>query len=288
MSMGFRLERAAVLAVTAGALLLGSGVAGAQAPWISKGPVVYSHHHLNITDRRAHERFWGEVLGGVRTPWRDTTIFKFPNTLVFLTDRKPSGGTRGSSVNHIGFWVPNTRAMLERIRAAGFPVITAQELPNADVKDGMVCSDRDNTCIAYVLAPDDVKVEIVENRSQTIPIQNHHVHVHTPHIEELRGWYVETFGAVAGMNGNFKVVDLPGVTIRFSEPSGTLVGTRGRSLDHIGFEVENLEAFCKRLEGRGVKFDRPYSRLDDLKVAFAFITDPGGTWIELTEGLDKY
>ena len=34
--------------------------------------------------------------------------------------------------------------------------------------------------------------------------------------------------------------------------------TKGRSLDHIGFEVKGLEAFCKKLEASGVTFDGPY------------------------------
>ena len=271
-------------------LRIGAGTCLAQSSWASEGPVVHGHYHLSITDRAAHERFWGDVLGGVRTPWpsKSATVFKFPNALVFLTDRAPSGGTIGSTVNHIGFWVPKTRVMIDKIRSAGFHVITAQELPNAKVQDGVVCSDSAKTCVAYVLGPDDVKVEIVENRGQTIPIQNHHIHFHTPRVDELRAWYVETFGGVAGVNPPFKVVDLPGVNIRFSESSGSIVGTRGRSLDHIGFEVDNLEAFCKRLEAKGIKFDRPYTRRDDLKVAAAFLTDPNGTYIELTEGLDKY
>ena len=287
--MKSRVEVTVMLAVVAGLLLIGNRTV-AQSSWASKGPVVHGHHHLLVTDRAAHERFWGDALGGVRISWptKNTTVFKFPNALVFLTDATPTGGTIGSTVNHIGFWVPKTRTMVDRIRSAGFRVITATELPNASVQDGVVCSDSQNTCIAYVLGPDEVKVEIVENRSQTIPIQNHHIHFHTPRIDELRAWYVETFGAVAGTNGNFKVVDLPGVNIRFSEPSGTTVGTRGRSLDHVGFEIDNLEAFCRRLEAKGVKFDRPYSRRDDLKVGLAFLTDPNGTYIELTEGLDNY
>ena len=275
------------LAVSLSVVGIGSASAQSASSWASDGPVVHGHHHLNITDRAAHERFWGDTLGGIPTAWRDVKIFKFPDALVFLTDRAPSGGTIGTTVNHIGFWVPDTRVMLATARAAGYPVITERELPDADVQDGAVCPEGQNYCIGYVLGPDDVKVEFVGNRTQTMPIQNHHIHFNTPNVDALRAWYVETFDAVPGVNGNFKVADLPGVNLRFSETS-KMVGTQGRSLDHIGFEVDNLEAFCAQLEAKGVTFDRPYARIDELNIAIAFLTDPDGTYIELTEGLDDY
>jgi catechol 2,3-dioxygenase-like lactoylglutathione lyase family enzyme len=62
--------------------------------------------------------------------------------------------------------------------------------------------------------------------------------------------------------------------------------TAGRSIDHIGFEVKNLEAFAKKLAAQGIKLDepiRPSPNSQRLKVTF--ITDPWGTRIELTEGL---
>ncbi len=284
MKLDLKLRGALVLVA---ALLVGSGTAAAQASWASEGSVVHGHHHLNVTDRAAHERFWGDTLGGIPTAWRDVHIFKFPNALVFLSDREPSGGTIGTTVNHIGFWVPDTRAAIENVRAAGYRVITEQERPDADVDDGVLCPEGRDYCIGYVLAPDDVKVEFVGNRSQTMPTQNHHIHFNTPNVDTLRAWYVEMFDAVPGINGPFKVADLPGVNLRFSETS-KMVGTQGRSLDHIGFEVDNLEAFCKKLEEMGVTFDRPYTRLDELNIAIAFLTDPDGTYIELTEGLDDY
>ena len=57
-------------------------------------------------------------------------------------------------------------------------------------------------------------------------------------------------------------------------------------MDHIGFEIEGLEAFCKKLEAQGVKFDIPYKTVDAIKSSIAFLTDPWGTYIELTEGFD--
>ena len=40
--------------------------------------------------------------------------------------------------------------------------------------------------------------------------------------------------------------DLPGVNLSFSGTRTPVVATKGRSLDHIGFDVRNLEAFTKK------------------------------------------
>jgi hypothetical protein len=66
-----------------------------------------------------------------------------------------------------------------------------------------------------------------------------------------------------------------------------VVGTQGRAVDHIGFEVKNLAEFTKTLEANGVKLAVPYRTVPALGIAIAFFTDPWGTYIELTEGLDK-
>ena len=59
---------------------------------------------------------------------------------------------------------------------------------------------------------------------------------------------------------------------------------RGRMLDHIGFEVDDLEAFCAALESQGLAFDQPCSALP-AGTATAVLTDSWGISIELTEGL---
>ncbi len=66
-----------------------------------------------------------------------------------------------------------------------------------------------------------------------------------------------------------------------------LAPTKGRALDHIGFEVKNPEAFCHKLEAAGVHFDVPFRKVPALGISVAFFTDPWGTYIELTEGLGK-
>jgi catechol 2,3-dioxygenase-like lactoylglutathione lyase family enzyme len=111
---------------------------------------------------------------------------------------------------------------------------------------------------------------------------------------ETRDWYVKTFGAeprsgppgISGASATpLPSAVLPGVTLSFAKADTAPAGTRGRALDHIGFEVKNLEEFCKKLEAAGQKFDRPYGKLPNSQIAIAFLTDPWGTYIELTENL---
>ena len=84
----------------------------------------------------------------------------------------------------------------------------------------------------------------------------------------------------------FVSATLPGVLLNFT-PAASVVGTEGRVMDHIGFEVKGLEAFLKGLEAKGIKPTVTYRKIEALGIAIAFVTDPWGTRIELTEGLDK-
>jgi catechol 2,3-dioxygenase-like lactoylglutathione lyase family enzyme len=89
------------------------------------------------------------------------------------------------------------------------------------------------------------------------------------------------------MRGPFQAADLPGVNLTFSLAPGAVAPTKGRALDHIGFEVKDLAEFCKKMEAAGVKFDLPYKNIPSLGLSIAFLTDPWGTNIELTEGLSR-
>ena len=53
--------------------------------------------------------------------------------------------------------------------------------------------------------------------------------------------------------------------------------SKGRAVDHIGFEVANLQAFCKKLEANGVKLEQPYSKTRHKGFASAMLyRDPWG------------
>jgi catechol 2,3-dioxygenase-like lactoylglutathione lyase family enzyme len=256
------------------------------------GPVAYGHHHLNVTNVDTQKKFFVDTLGGVpvKVGTNNLEIVKFPNVLIFFRQVQTApGGTRGTVVNHIGFSVPNLRAMVDKVKAAGYTMITNTEAtPDRQVKDDIAGPPpAGGASIAFVQAPDDIKVELVEVPAQTTPVALHHVHFFHPANTEMQAWYVKTFGATPRAGGAFPAALLPGVALNFSSSPAPVVGTQGRALDHIGFEVKNLAEFTKTLEAGGVKLTTPYRAVPALGISIAFFTDPWGTYIELTEGLDK-
>jgi catechol 2,3-dioxygenase-like lactoylglutathione lyase family enzyme len=249
---------------------------------------VYGHHHLAVTSLEAARKFWVAALGGVDAPAVSGAAVKLANVLVFLDERVPAGGTKGTTVNHIGFQVPDVRAMVDTLRAAEFPMVTRAELPQQfEVKDDIALIPDLNASVAFVMAPDETKVEFIENTAMIGSIAMHHIHFAAPDVQAMRDWYVKTLGAKPGRRGRFEVADMPGVNLTYSPAADAVIGTRGRALDHIGFEVKELEAVTERLAADGVQVDQPYTRVPGLGMAVAFITDPWGTYIELTEGLDR-
>jgi hypothetical protein len=96
-------------------------------------------------------------------------------------------------------------------------------------------------------------------------------------VAPAKAWYAKVFGGIPGKRSNYDAVDLPGINLNFSVGPRPTVPTRGRRLDHIGFEITSLPAFCKKLEAMGVTLDGPC-------VGSVSLTDPWGTSIELTDG----
>src|ERR1700685_586908 len=274
-------------------LLYLPAVAVAQILVAGEGPVVYGHHHLNTTNMDAQKKFYADTLGGsvakIGSGDRQQEIIKFPNVLIFFRPMQaPTGGTIGTTVNHIGFSVPDLKPVVAKIKAKGFKMITTDSVAaNVKVTDDIAAAGP-TTNIAFALGPEDVKVEFVEVKSQKAPIQLHHIHFFGQMNTEMQAWYAKTFGATmlpANPGAAFVQDKLPGVTLSFTPSPTPTVGTTGRAIDHIGFEIKDLEAFTKKLAAQGIKLDRPYTTVTRLGIAIAFIKDPWGTNIEMTEGL---
>jgi catechol 2,3-dioxygenase-like lactoylglutathione lyase family enzyme len=259
------------------ALLLASsfaaGTAGAQPFPFNAAGVTNGHWHLNSKDVAANEKIF-VAMGGKAFEAGGRHRVLFPGVMIILDGAPgtppPTGPTVGSVVNHVGFVVNNVQGQVAKWKAAGVPVSPAN--------NGRL--DQ-----AYVNTPDGLRIEILENKSQSVPIESEHVHFFLPEaaIAPSQAWYGKIFGAKAGVRNNAPVADIPGVQLRYNKADTAQAPTRGRVLDHIGFDVKDLKAFINTtLEANNVKLDRPYS-VNAQGVGIAFITDPWGTFIEINE-----
>jgi catechol 2,3-dioxygenase-like lactoylglutathione lyase family enzyme len=274
----------------AAALIVTSGSAVADdlsAP--NSAGVAMGHLHYVVRDVAANKAFW-VGLGGRSVLFNGTTEgIVFPDVVVLLRQGEPSGGTQGSVVNHVAFRVKSVAA-IERAGYtveynAQYPGVASVHTPEGERIE--LFDDELATNLGFTIdgGGSDTAAER-HNRKLEVPIIAHHIHLNVPQdqVAAAKEWYAAHFGGVRGMRWRYEAVDLPGININISGVDTSQAPTRGRMLDHIGFEVQNLEEFCKELESKGLKLDRAYSKLPS-GFGLAFLTDPWGTYIELTEGL---
>jgi catechol 2,3-dioxygenase-like lactoylglutathione lyase family enzyme len=128
-----------------------------------------------------------------------------------------------------------------------------------------------------------------------------HIHYYLPldDVSAVQAWYVKMFGlepatresvsrpgnfmatALFPNNMNLSIAAVPNIA------SGVKRGpTKGHLIDHIGFEVKDIDSLYKKLKAQGVQFEGPVQQsANATHLKTAFLTDPWGVRIELTEGL---
>ena len=281
--------RAARRAFVAGAVLLmtSSVPAAAQLAPPNAAGVAMGHLHYTVKDVAAHTRFWTS-LGGRAMKVGSTDVVKFPDVLVFLSPGVASGSGDGAVVSHVAFRVPSFGV----VEAAGLTVQRFAQFPgvgSVTTPEGERIELFENAATNLTFTQDSGHADSVaerHNRPLTVPVAFHHIHLYVPQnaVAEAKAWYTRVFGGTPGKRSQYDAVDLPGVNMNISSAPKPTTGTKGRMLDHVGFEIANLEAFCRRLAGMGVTLDTPYGKGAD-GAWRATLTDPWGTSIELTEGL---
>lgn len=232
--------------------------------------VSMGHLHVITPDPDAHRKIWIDVLGGKLVKAGPIEFAMFPGVLVGFRKGESNGGTVGSVVDHLGFLVRDFEGTKAKIAAAA-----------------KVASVNEKNRQFFGELPGGVIVEFTEDTKLDVPIKHHHVHFATPQIEEMRAWYAKVFGAIPGVRGQFQAADLPGVNLSWKSAPAATAKTQGRVFDHIGFEVADIEGMCRKAEAEGAKLDGKPMNRPELGLKVAFLTDPWGARIELTEGLLK-
>jgi catechol 2,3-dioxygenase-like lactoylglutathione lyase family enzyme len=258
-------------------LTLVAGTATAQPAPVNQASVTMGHWHIASKDVEANKKLFVAMGGKLYMPGGQPLIM-FPGLYIslILGNEKGEGGSVGSVVNHVGFIVDNVQKRVAEWKAKGVKVLPGGALPGGGNR-----LDQ-----AYVETPDGVRMEILEDKMQTVPIRNEHIHFFLPAAEIPKAveWYAKTFGGQAATRNNAPVVNLPGVQLRFNPADTKQAPTRGRVLDHIGFDTNDHPAVVKRLEGMGIKLDQPVGK-GATGNTITYITDPWGTRIEIVQRL---
>jgi catechol 2,3-dioxygenase-like lactoylglutathione lyase family enzyme len=232
--------------------------------------VTMGHWHIVSKDVEANKKLF-LAMGGRLFMVNGNPLMMFPGVYINLNlaDEKGNGGSEGSVINHVGFIVDNVQQRVAQWKAAGVAVLPGN--------NGRL--DQ-----AFVVTPDGVRMEILEDKTQSVPIRHEHVHLSLPAAEvpKAQAWYAKTFGGKPGLRNNAPIVDAPGVQIRFATADAKQAPTRGRVLDHIGFDVKDNGAMAKKLEADGIKLDEPV-RKSPTGSSLTYITDPWGTRIEIVQ-----
>jgi catechol 2,3-dioxygenase-like lactoylglutathione lyase family enzyme len=254
--------------------------------------VSMGHLHFHVRDVTANRAFWVALGAKPARPLDGAEMVAFDGLLIMLSPGEPTGTTEGSVINHVALRVKS----FAQVEAAGLKVerrrIEGRESGGvvAPSGDRVELFEENAEQVRFVLDAGQASVVAERhNRPLQAVVVPHHLHFDVPVGADAtaQAWYVKTFGGVPGIRLRYKAADLPGMNLNFSGLPMPMTPTKGRTLDHIGFEVANLESFCRNLSAAGVKLDQPYSKGRD-GVATASLTDPWGTSIELTEGLNHW
>jgi catechol 2,3-dioxygenase-like lactoylglutathione lyase family enzyme len=235
------------------------------------------HVHLAVKDVAAQKHFWVSVMDGTLVKNGPLELIQFPGVFILLSKADAAAPPAGSIVDHFGFVVKDMPGALARWKDAN---ITTEPTGNPNE--------------VFVIAPDGIRLEVYGEPALPTPVSMNHIHFYLNDIPAIKAWYVKAFGANPGRRPcigclaqprMIETDDLPGVNLSFSLGNMPPAPTKGRSIDHIGFEVTNLEGFVRGLETRGIRIEGPIRMLPNTTIKVAFLTDPWGTYIELTEGL---
>ena len=231
----------------------------AQLPAPNAAGVSAGHIHMMVSDPAVHKKLWTDLFGAQVVSSGSLELLKLPGIFLILSRAETTEGSIGSTVDHFAFRVKDLPGTSAKLKAAGIPLT------------------RDDSLEIVANFPDKVKVEFYTAPTLSVPIEHFHVHFYAADVDGLRAWYAKHFGATAPTPTNANAMGVPGMSFSFRKTDAAQAPTKDRSLDHIGFEVKDLDAFCRKLAADGVAFESPCRDVPAIGLKVAFLIDPAGT-----------
>ncbi len=225
----------------------------------------WHHVHISATDQEEAAAWYVEYMEGEA---RGTRAARFGNTSINVYQRDAGfEGSVGSSLDHIGFSFPDLAAKLAEFEKAGIKILSGMR-------------EFRGLKIAFIEDPWGTKIEVVQDADR---LGFHHVHLYMDEPEADQDWFVDVFG---GEPSRF-LDAIPAVDyedmwlfIGANRSDGPLAPTLGRSTDHIGWMVDDLDAAAAAMKAKGATFHEEPHWIND-RVKISYIDGPGGVNIEV-------
>ena len=222
-------------------------------------------HHVHITlANREEAALWHEEHTHVKRSKptkRSENLFYGPN-LLQIQSTAVAPEPHNASIDSVGIGVSNLTEFIADWQSAG----------------GSVCFRTHQT--ARVQDPWDVPFELVEMSR----VGYTHINMVTFKPEELLDWYESNLGGTrmtCEWDNNPLALAYDTMLIVFKYAASPVFSAVERSIDHLGWYTDDLDANFRQLSVKGVKF--PVKPRVFGQVRLAFMEDPCGNWIEILE-----
>jgi len=238
-------------------------IAQAQVLPFNEAGVTMGHHHIMVPDVATQRKIWVDILGGELQGNPPLQFVKFPGTFLILSEGTGTEGTHGSALDHFAFNLRDLASARDKLAAAGVAITDVNETRF----DAMI--------------PGGLDVHFFSDPNLQTPIAHRAMALASTDPEAQRAWWEDVLGAKTMQEGAMTVSTIPGARLFFVAADTAPAPTRGRSLDHTGIGVRDVDAFCNQVAAKGIECERLFGG------AIAMITDPAGVTIEINAGLES-
>lgn len=230
----------------------------------------WDHTHLTVTDTKAASEWYAKHFGGEITEsgpfdavWFGTNLVKFKSGENILQ-------STGSIVDHIAFSIEDVDAKATALAEDGANVPAV---------------NRRKPGFRYAIDPWGTKIELFTDEDL---LGFHHILIKSTRPRDTIEWYGATFGGTPGMYKDtisIYAIRYGDMYLFVQKSLRPVASTKGRSIDHLGWQFTDFDAIIKKLKEQGTKFLVEPTKSGDHRLAF--IESPGGAKIEIVETVTK-